>query len=278
MHKMMELAHKAGIELETGRMQKIYTYPIPERQAIVGAMRSSIGKLDSYPASAADLVCVTNTRASVRAMYFVSVSVQQTFSTSVGVIHEVDVQDECGLFDGGTGLPDESGGDFFGNPGVDAAKLPDDCDRTGFMFDEATLRKRITEVVAAKHTAHVRYRGRNNNTYGKKCVPSARNVHINNLRQVYVPRYDIAVSALDQNYTCSMEYNGTEARLLNPTWDQCYGCSSGPIILCNGCGRVAHTSRMGSHGHRCRKCGKTVCGMCVWNTRPPPLFQQPLLQ
>ena len=268
MHKITELAHKAGIKLETGRMQKIYTYPIPERRVVVAALRSNINKLDSHPEPAADLMHLADMRASLSAMYFVSMSIRQTFSTSVGVIHETDVRDEHHMFDGSTGALDESGGgDFFGNPSVDASGLPEDYDRTSFMLDDVTLRERITQEMIDMHTEHVSYRGKNNVTYTKKCVPSARNVQINNLRQVYVPRCDITLKALDQDHTCDMEYNGTKTRLLDPTWSQCYECGSKGALLCNECGRVAHTSWVMSHGHRCRECGKTVCALCVWNTR-----------
>ena len=268
MHKITELAHKAGIELESGRIRKIYAYPILERRTVVSALCSSIGKLDSHPEPATDLMHLADMRVSLRAMYFVSVSIRQTFSTSVGVIHETDVRDEHLMFDGSTGAPDESGGgDFFGNPSMDAAGLPEDCDRTDFMLDEVTLRGHITQEMIDMHTEDVRYRGKNNITYTKKCVPSARNIQINNLRQVYVPHYDITVTALGQDHACGMEYNGAETRLLDPTWDKCYGCGSRGSLLCNECGRVAHTAWVMSHGHRCRECAKTVCGLCVWNTR-----------
>ncbi len=267
MHKIRELAYKAGIELLSDQTEKIYTYPIPEPGVIARALRPSIDNLDSQPTPAADLMRVTDTRAILRAMYFVSVSVQQAFKTSVGVVHVVDVRDERYMFDGETGKPDWSAGEFFGNPTVDAAKLPEEHDRTGFMLDDVTLRKCITEEVIDVHTESVRYRGRNNSTYTKKCVPSARNVHIDNLRQAYVPRYDVVLKTLNQNHACGVEYNGAETKLLNPTWGHCAGCRAGPDILCNECGRVAHTSWFGAHGHRCSECGKTVCWLCVWSTR-----------
>lgn len=41
LHKIMELAHEAGIKLETGRMRKIYTYPVLNSQAVAKDMHTS---------------------------------------------------------------------------------------------------------------------------------------------------------------------------------------------------------------------------------------------
>ena len=55
----------------------------------------------------------------------------------------------------------------------------------------------------------------------------------------------------------------------------CHECGkTDDILLCNGCGLIAHTSWIWSHGFRCRECGKTVCGVCVWKTRRLLVFSK----
>lgn len=275
LHKMMELAHEAGIELETGRMQKIYTYPVLDRQAVAKDLQPLINKLDSRPVPAADLLRVADLHVRLRAMYFATISVQQSFSTSVGLIHQIDVRDRHYMFDGETGGLDGSDSvSFFGTPRLAAASMPEHAyTKTGFELDGSTLRDRIMEEMVEAHTTHVRYRGRNNTTYVKNCIPTVRNIHINNLRQVYVPRYDVALEALGSSHACSLEHNGTVPRARSMTWARCYGCGSADsLLLCNECGRVAHASRFGAHGFRCRECGKTVCGSCVWKARRHLIF------
>ena len=268
MHKIMELAHKAGIELETGRMQKIYTYPGLGRQAVEACIRPHLDDLESHPAPAADIMRVGEMHANVRAMYFVSVSIQQTFSTTVGVIHQIDVNDEHHMFDGQGDLDESGSVGFFGSPLVDVGTLPEhDYPKDGFVLNDTILRDRITRAMLDMYAKRVTYRGRNNTTYHKLCVPTARNIRIDSLRQVYVPRYGVTVVALGREYACDMEYNGSKTRLLDRTWERCHCCRRTAALLCNECGRVAHTSWVWSHGHRCRECKKTVCGLCVWNTR-----------
>ena len=275
LHKIMELAHEAGIELETGRMQKIYTYPVLDREAIAGDLQPLINSLDSRPAPAAGLMRVAGLHIRLSAMYFATISIQQSFSTSVGLIHQIDVRDRHYMFDGETGRLDESNRtSFFGRPHLVAADMPEHAyTKTGFELDGSTLRDRISEEMVAAHTAYVRYRGRNNATYGKSCAPTARNIHINNLRQVYVPRYDVALEALGSKHSCSLEHNGTSLRARSLTWARCHWCDSADsLLLCNECGRVAHASRFGAHGFYCRECGKTVCGSCVWKARRLLIF------
>lgn len=270
MHKVMELAHDAGIEIETGRMKKIYTYDILDRRAVAGELRASASSLDSHPAPAADLMRVAGMRVGLRAMYFAAISIRQTFRTTVGVIHDIDVRGEPYMFDGGTGRPD--GPDtvrFYGRPRLNADAMPKhDYTKTAFGLDGSTLRGRIISEMAAAHTARVTYKGRNNRTYTKTCVPSSRNVHVDDLRQVYLPTYYVDVRALDSGHSCRFEHNGRDSMVREQTWSRCHRCGSAKnLLLCNECGRVAHASWLGGHGFRCRRCRKTVCGKCVWKAR-----------
>lgn len=276
LHKIMELAHKAGIELETGRMKKIYTYQVVDSLAIAKEVSPLIDDLVSHPAPASNLLRISGTRVKLRAMYFASISVQQSFSTSVGLIHRIDVRDMPCLFDGKTGvLRKPAVVHFFGRPSLTTASLPEyNYTRSSFDLDDSTLRRNIIQTTIEEHTAHIEYQGRNNQTYVKKCTPSARNIHIDNLRQVYVPRYYMTLRALGCSYSCHIDHNGIDSQIHKPTWTRCYQCGSdGNLLLCNECGRVAHTSWFGAHGFRCRECSKTVCGSCVWKTRRLFLFK-----
>lgn len=277
MHRLMELAHEAGIELETGRMEKIYTYPaLDAATATTKALRLADG-LESHPAEVGDLVRVSDIHVDMAAVYFASISIQQEFRTSVGVIHYTNVQDQTYIFDGATGARDKTGmADFFGPPNLGADGMPGDVkSKTKFRFNESTLRDAIIDAMVSLHTVRVKYRGKNNNTYHKTCTPTARNIHINNLRQAYVPRQTISLTALNTDHECILEYNGLKAREYGATWTACHECGkTDDILLCNECGLIAHTSWIWSHGFRCRECGKTVCGVCVWRTRRLLVFSK----
>ena len=171
LHKMMELAREAGIELETGRMQKIYTYPILDRQAVARDLQSLINKLDSRPVPATDLLRVADLHVRLRAMYFATISIQQSF-TSVGLIYQIDVGNKHYMFDGKTGRLDGSDGiSFFGRPRLATISMPEHAyTKTGFELDGSTHRDRIIEEMVETHTTYVRYGGRNN-TYSDGYAP-----------------------------------------------------------------------------------------------------------
>lgn len=277
LHKLMEIAHGAGIELETGKMQKIHTYPVMDSKTAAAESVRLADDMESHPTPVSDLVRVSDIGIDMTAVYFATISIRQTFSTSVGIIHDMDIRDKDYMFDGSAGTRDETGlVDFFGPPRLGMDNTPDTVrSKTWFGFEESTLRDTIIQDMVSKHTTRVSYRGRNNTTYHKTCAPTARNIHINNLRQAYVPRHTITLDVLDTKHECVLEYNGTEARESKTRWARCHDCGkTGNTLLCNECGRIAHTSWIRSHGSHCRKCGKTLCGICVWKVRHLLVFSR----
>ena len=275
MHRLMEIAHEAGFELETGRMQKIHTYPALDRDGVERGLRPLINRLDSHPLPAADVLRLDDIHPRLRAMYSASISIEQSFSASAGTIHTTNVRDQHCMFDGMTGERDGSdAAGFFGRPGADTHGMPySDHFKTSFGMDASAMRQSIASGMSAEYATRVSYTGRNGTTYEKECVPAARNVRIDDMRQVYVPSLHVTLGTPEYDHACVVEFNGTEYRVMDPTWNKCHECgSSDNLMLCNECGRVAHESRFGSHGFRCRECGKTICNLCAWRSRRMMVF------
>ncbi|MXX20798.1 MAG: restriction endonuclease [Cenarchaeum sp. SB0661_bin_35] len=269
MYKIMELAHEAGIDLETTDAAKIFLYPLLDAPTTSRTIHESMDEiLYSHPRSVSKITQNIHTDVRLGANYYVLVSIQQTFSTAAGIIHQIDVENQPFLIDGCTGkLVDDVIVNFFGSPSI-TGDLPAGAPRTDFNINRTELQEHVKAEMQNLYARHVTYKGRNNSTYEKECTPTARNIEINSTRQVYLPFYFISLRVLNKEYSCEMLYNGRIAQVTRPTWDVCGLCDSDEkLILCNECGTVAHTSRFGSHGFECRKCQKTICHQCVWSAR-----------
>ena len=272
MHKLMELAHDAGIELKSGQTNAIYSYRVFGPDDIRRIVLESIN-VKSHPRQVSDIITVSKTKVSLRAMYFISASIHQTFKTSVGVIHEISVNDDISVFDGEHGMIDTLFDvSFFGKPSITINELPQtlEYEKTGFNMDNTTLKNAVMDQLVDKHSTHVKYSGnKNSRVYSKLCVPNRRNIHLDDISQVYVPSYKVSLDAGKNKHSCELLVNGQKKKIIQQqTWNKCAECESEKdLLLCNECGQIVHHSRFRSHGFRCRKCEKTICSECVWSAR-----------
>ena len=272
MHKLVELAHEAGIELKSGQSNTIYSYKVFEPDDIRRMVLESI-KVQSHPKQVSDIITVSKTRVSMRAMYLISASIHQTFKTSVGVIHEISINDDISMFEGQHGLMDALFDvSFFGKPTMTMSELPQtlEYEKTGFEMDSTTLKNAAIDQLMDKHSTEVRYSGnKNSRVYEKLCVPNRRNIHLDDIKQVYVPSYEITLAAGDNRHSCELLVNRQKKKIIQrQTWNKCKECESEKnLLLCNECGKIVHCSMFRSHGFKCRKCEKTICLECVWSSR-----------
>lgn len=275
MPKLAELARDAGVRLETGGDHAIHAYPALTADDIAAEMPTILGHIESRPTPASALARITDTHTRLHAMFYARISIHQSFEAGEMTIHGINRGGMRFLFDGSTGEADPTdAARFFGEPGEGA---PDgiQCDsRTAFSVDTATLNRSIMEQMVEMHTETVSYEGGNHATYERECAPSPRNIHVDDLRQVYVPRLRVTIEILGYDHECTIECNGDEYRVINPTWRECHECGSHKgLMLCNECGRVACSGGKAPHGVSCRTCGRTVCTWCAWRARRLGLFR-----
>jgi hypothetical protein len=210
--------------------------------------------------------------------YFVNYDVDARFETSVGLLHHEFVQGVWIGFDGlsGASLPaeqlrrigQEQSSPFLGlSPGAENHV-------SEFQVDLSNLLQTAKSTIRRIHTRTIGYIGANNVSYSKRCEPSDREVHIREVRELYVPyvhcNFQLGATA----------YSATAFHAPSGSWwpmgDNLRVCGicrgtipgAGHAILC-ACGRICHPGRSPkkAHGFRCQKCERTVCRLHGYWTR-----------
>ncbi len=269
---LADMASRAGIRLVTGRQDlRVSTYSIPSPETTWASLGSYLGSfLISHPDPPVALLREPHRTLLYGPFYIVTYDVNATFETTVGVIHREFVQGGRIALDGITGRPmdpallqflgAEQHVPFLGAPPEFRGTLPI------FQIDATSLRAMAKSTIIRMHTRKKTYTGRNNQTYVHVCEPRDREVFINDMSQAYVPFLSISLRLLKTPFEATM-VQGPSGRLLPRTaqFHVCGVCRSSISdrpILCNVCGRIAHTSGVflkSIHGFRCKKCGRTTC-------------------
>lgn len=269
---LADMASRAGIRLVTGRQDlSVSTYSIPPPETTWASLASYLGSfLVSHPNHPSALLRDPHRSLLYGPFYLVRYDVNATFETAVGVVHREFVQGGRLALDGITGslmdpallqfLSEEPHVPFLGAPQEFRGTLPT------FRIDATSVRALAKSTIIRMHTRKVRYTGRNNQTYEKVCEPGDREVYINDMSQAYVPFLSISFHLLKTPFEATM-IQGPSGRLLPRTakFHVCGVCRSSikdRPILCNICGRVAHTGGFflkSIHGFRCKQCGRTTC-------------------
>ncbi len=283
---LADMASRAGIRLVTGRQDlSVSTYSIPPPETTWASLGSYLGSfLVSHPNPPGALLRDPQRSLLYAPFYMVTYDVNATFETSVGVVHREFVQGGRVALDGTTGSPmdpallqflsAERHVPFLGSPQEFRGALPT------FRLDATSVRAMAKSAIIRMHTRRVTYTGRNNQTYEKVCEPGDREVFINDMSQAYVPFLSIRFRLLRAPFEAMM-IQGPSGRLLPRTaqFHVCGVCRSSigdRPILCNVCGRIAHTGGLflkSIHGFKCRQCGRTTCRFDGAWTRRMLLFK-----
>ena len=114
----------------------------------------------------------------------------------------------------------------------------------------------VMEDMKLRYTKNVGYKGRNGVTYKVTCAPTVNHIKLR-FKPVGIKRTSVEVKVLRTRYTCGV-----------PDWGvkmTCKMCGEPAttlkaLLLCNECGKIAHTK---SCGGECDRCKKTVCEGCA---------------
>lgn len=280
MPKLKGLAARAGISLVIEQDDlRIICLPLSNSEDPVNGNIHShlLSKYASYPISPETLFSVNQTSIEWTPVYLVRYSLKQKFKTSVGVIHRIKKSNGLIILNGENGkkLPQKLAefintstlSDFEEDP-KSTKSLPLKGFNVGDIDDIA--KKRIVK----RHTKWVDYRGGNNRTYSKKCIPNKRNVYLQDIRQVYVPIQKLNIRAMNHEYCLTLVDNGRDVCYIdNKDLFTCKMCNGifRKGLLCNSCGAVAHDDW--SCAFHCKGCNETICRRCAYWTRKLLIFK-----
>ncbi|MDE2687148.1 MAG: restriction endonuclease [Chloroflexota bacterium] len=286
MPKLNDLATRAGIALISGQTMPILCLPLFGSNSLVRQRLNEdlFNKINSSPKTPEQLLSVVWKSSKWIPVYLVQYSLKQDFSTTVGVIHKVDVSDEWIVLNGeedGVKLPKRLakllGSCVHTLPEIsDVFKSATSMPSEQFDLDASALKDTAKERIVKIHSKSVEYWGRNNQNYKKKCVPSKRNIYLKNSRQVYLPIQELNIQAITHQYRLTLADNGRDVCYLDySALFTCKICDRGKKIearaLCNSCGAITHRRHC---SRQCNECDKTICRKCTYWTSKWLIFRK----
>lgn len=269
---LMDMAARAGIAIvSSSGALGVWTYAIPPpigtRTELANFLRT---RVESHPRPPGALIRECKREIQYRPFFIVIYDVDAVFSTSVGLLHHEKVTSAWIAVDGNTGETHSSSDVKYLNDEVQVPFRGTSPEFTGelahFQVNQSDLRRIAKTTIGRMHTRTITYTGRNNQTYSKVCEPGDRDIHIRDVREVYVPYERIVFQLLHSAFHADA-FHAPSGRLWVTRDDlgQCGICHShipGTPLLCDACGRVTHQGGffLGSaHGFRCRRCQRTTC-------------------
>ena len=273
--KLKDLAARAGITL-VGRNSpgSIQAFPIAESNELKRRLDNDIlDSLLSYPQPASSMFRVNDHNVQLWPIFLVRYSFRQELLSGSRVVHRVNEPDGLLLFRGDNGEPlppievtfvKETTRIPFSR--INAAYTTEMTHRFNLGLKEII---QITkEQVIRSNRTTVSYRGGNNQDYAKEFVPTAKNIAIKDVRQVYVPEHSFKLEARIRHYDFQFLDTGSKLLWKGPlTILNCWVCNRkfNTGLLCNACGATAHTPGFVlPHSFRCTGCRKTICKGCAY--------------
>jgi restriction system protein len=281
---LSDMANKVRIKLlKKGEKTSVfYVLPPTQRSVELKILYTNVGKAFSVPNSPSQLSKIRIIKTHFTPAYLLEYSLKQTFSTSVGVIHRINVNKERLLLNGQDGSiiasklsqivePEEMVEDY---DILELKEPPSESFRIGFSQAKRLGIRQIQRC----HTTIVGYYGANNVHYTKKCKPNVSSIFVKSLTQVYIPILTVSFKMMDRAHDISLCGNTENIEILSGTIEICEVCGdhlSEKRLLCNSCGKIVHRpQKLMGHSYFCYECNKTICIECAYWFRKYYLFKK----
>lgn len=288
--KLTELARKAEMLIQTKPSLSIENcFPTSKKTELVGKLFSFLQvDLNGFNK---DYAKVEEIGLKLLSSYMVDYSIEATFSTSVGVIHSIHEKSSLFL----TGDGGEPINPIITNPILpmryNISELNEDnlkevklLERGRFVKSYKEIKESAIEILRQIYTKTVGYYGANNVYYTKTCVPKKKHIALMDVKQVYIPVWNIIVSILKSKYLIVGTENPQKLNVfpsklivvketsgIQPYPDNCMVCFK-PMedkkYLCNECGMIVCSNDI----FTCKKCGKLICEKHVISKRKFLIF------
>lgn len=306
LHNLRDLAERANMRLfvngDAGSITCMKNSDVPTISKWFSSYH--LENVEGHPKRPMELLDVRPLSMRLIPHYIASVDIDQEFSTSVGLIHSIDIREQVAVFDA-SGVRNTFLDEFFSDAKtVDVSDItPVACPHTRgeFELDMSTLKRIIVDEMIEENTDVVSYYGGNNRQYEKVCRPGPRSIHFNDIRHVLLPELTIKLVYAGNNiggnrnqrdahkesrkaYQCMLIENGRTIRI---TRDDCAVCGvcgkklnlAHNTLFCNDCGNFTHKpSVLSDESFRCHACKKTICRHCAYWYRRFLLFKKKICE
>ncbi len=266
---LADMAEKAGMRLlRKGSSQEALSFSMLDFITVAQLTTQAIN-VDSYPRSMQELAIVAGASVNLQPSYLIRANIHQDFKMSNGRnIYSVSQDNDTLLLDS-QGAPYSYSWISFLNqsPLQKAIDLPN-MTKGIFNKNMRSVKAKAIDFFVGKFSKQIVYRGYNNRIYNKFCQIKSRNVQIRDMKQVYIPCYNLVIRILKSRYKFDVLQDGRRALITQQDMGSCSICSQtirNRIILCNQCGGLGHKSSFfwwRNCGFKCKDCRKTTCKNC----------------
>ncbi|WP_436901129.1 restriction endonuclease [Halovenus halobia] len=273
---LRELADEVGLDLYNGRIEILCDEtlrPYDPTRGPAGAVEDAFRDVENI--EAADLPD-PELWVQFQPTVTVDATVNATFETSVGVIHQIRDRDQLvvdAARDGASTPPPPLARLVSSNLDqrieLDEADLCDvftETDVGRFGQTETEYKEYAVDHLRRKHTTTVTYTGDNNVTYNKECEPNQSDISVQSITASYVPRIRASVEFDSSTYQYEYYAAGPSRWTVDDGVHRCQQCGetdSGPFTYCQNCQSI----NCPDHIETERLVGEPVCTGCAVTER-----------
>lgn len=176
---------------------------------------------------------------------FIKYKINFNTHTSVGCVDSYSNSGDM-VIDGSTGkILDKGVINFFfsGKMETEEIKEKDENKKISFEFTENDVEDHALEIITEEHTHNVFYRGNNNVSYSKSCIPKKRDIDIKQFLPLYLPLWTNDLKIMNMNYKQKFYNKGNARFYLLDELKKCKICGreeehSEDLSICPECGRI----------------------------------------
>ena len=263
------MANRAGVKLlKKGEKTTVFhVIPPPQRFLEQTMIKANTQSAVSFPNTPFQLSKTEVMNIEFVPAYLIEYNLHQNFSTSVGVVHRIHINNGRILLNGENGsiIASKLAGTVSPSSMVENwhSLEQENVQSESFRIDFSTAKRLGTNHIQKLYTKTVGYYGGNNVHYTKECVPNISNILVRSLTQVYIPILTVSFRLLTRQHQVSLCGNPEKIEILSGVVDHCELCGN-PLyekrLLCNSCGKIVHKPRiLFGHSYYCTLCGKTIC-------------------
>ncbi|MCW4006777.1 MAG: restriction endonuclease [Candidatus Bathyarchaeota archaeon] len=276
--KLVALSIKTGLNTTKDYEQTYYTFPIaPVSQVKTDTLSFLRNNLTQFEGE----ITIDTIKLSLVPSFMISYSIDATFSTSVGVIHEINGDFTLFLSDDEKILPPKIT-ENLDELNISPFTLPTEelnLEKNDFKNSIDDIETDAKEKVSIAQTEDVVYVGGNNHHYEKQCKPKHKDITILGIKQVYIPLWIVVSSIINKKYVLSVLDDDSELNVLPPDllrlekssevdpYPQscmcCYGDFRLGKFVCAECGKITCSK----DNYICDSCGRQVCSDHIFNVR-----------
>ena len=209
--------------------------------------------------------------------YMVDYSINATFSTSVGVIHSINTSSSIFLSDRGELIHPTITNPLLSQEYRISTVTPDALgdvkifEKGEFTKPFKEIKSTAKDVLTKVYTKTVVYYGANNRRYEKTCIPKQKDINISDVKQVYIPFWNIMFSMLKNKYAIVGVESSSGLTVLPNNMisiksnsgvkvypNLCMICSrdmKDQKFVCAECGMITCSK----DSFKCKQCGRQIC-------------------